>query len=255
MDIRYRQGEKQDSRKIAEMTDVASDGVMEYLFHDRVPGMTTVDVVTGSLEKNDYPFTYQSAIIAFDGDDPVGMSLSYPSLYHGISPEMKAFFPADRLAHLGDFFSARIENSWYIDSLCVLPPYRRRGIAESLIALNKDKAVEQGCRSLSLIVYADNAQAIPLYRRTGFEMARRVELQENRFIRHKSGCWLMNCERYLKSGPRKESSDVGIFGHFDLGDARHRRSGIGDDGCSLLVHCRCPRRLASSFTGALGGCQ
>ena len=181
------------------MIDVASDGVMEYLFHDRVPGMTTLDVVTDSLEKNDYPFTYQSAIVALDGDDPAGMVLSYPSFYHGISPEMERFFPAARLAHLEDFFSARIEDSWYIDSLCVLPPYRRRGIGESLIALNKDKAVEQGCRSLSLIVYADNAPAISLYRRTGFEMVRRVELQGNRFIRHQGGCWLMKCERHFLS--------------------------------------------------------
>ena len=59
MGIKYRLGEKHDSEKIAEMIDIASDGVVEYLFHDLVPGMSPFQVVAQNLENDNYPHTYK----------------------------------------------------------------------------------------------------------------------------------------------------------------------------------------------------
>ena len=124
----------------------------------------------------------------------VGMALSYPSSYHKITDEMRSFFPAHRLAHLGHFYSSGIENSWFLDALCVIESHRRSGIGEKLISLTREKAVENGYNSLSLIVFADNALAIPVYERTGFEIVKTVELRGNEFIKHEDGCLLMKCE-------------------------------------------------------------
>ena len=93
---------------------------------------------------------------------------------------MQSFFPADRLAHLSHLFSSRIEGSWYLDTLCVIDNHRRSGIGEKLISLTKDRAVENGYNTLSLIVFADNTLAIPLYKRTGFEIVQKVELRGNK---------------------------------------------------------------------------
>jgi hypothetical protein len=41
-DMIYRPAEKEDSAKLAELINIASDGVVEYLFHDLIPGMTPV---------------------------------------------------------------------------------------------------------------------------------------------------------------------------------------------------------------------
>ena len=194
MTLRYRPAEKADSGKLAEFINIASDGIVEYLFHDLVPGMKPVQVVAHNLENDYYPHSYRSAIVATEETDVIGMALSYPSSYHKITDGMRGFFPADRLEHLSHFYSSRIENSWYLDTLYVAENHRKRGIGMALISLTKEMAVENGFNSLSLIVFSDNTLAIPLYEGTGFEVVQKVELQGNQFIKHKDGCLLMKCE-------------------------------------------------------------
>jgi len=194
MTFKYRPAEKEDSAKLAELINIASDGVVEYLFHDLVPGMTPVQVVAYNLENDNYPHSYRSAVVAAEETDVIGIALSFPSSYHKITDEMRSFFPEDRLEHLSRFFSSRIENSWFLDALCVIESHRRSGIGEKLISLTKERAVENGYNALSLIVFADNALAIPVYERTGFEIVQKVELRGNGFIKHEDGCLLMKCE-------------------------------------------------------------
>jgi ribosomal protein S18 acetylase RimI-like enzyme len=194
MGIKYRYGKKEDSGKIAELINIASDGVVEYLFRDLVPGTTPVQIVAHNLENDNYPHSYKNTIVATDKNDIVGMALSYPSSYHKITDEMRSFFPAVRLERFTHFFSSRIENSWYLDALCVVESHRKRGIGEKLISLTKERAVENGSNALSLIVFADNALAIPFYKRTGFEIVQKVELRGNEFIKHEDGCLLMKYE-------------------------------------------------------------
>jgi len=194
MKIKYRPAEKEDCVKLAELINIASDGVVEYLFHNLVPGMTSVQVVAHNLENDNYPHSYKSAVVAVEETDLIGMALSYPSSYHKVTDEMKSFFPADRLEHLSHFYSSRIEKSWFLDALCVIESRRRNGIGEKLISLTKEKAVANGFNVLSLIVFSDNALAIPVYKRTGFEIVQKVELKGNEFIKHEDGCLLMKCE-------------------------------------------------------------
>lgn len=194
MSYEYGPAEKKDCATLAEFINMASDGVVEYLFHDLVPGMTPVQLIAHNLENEDTSHSYKNAIVAREGDDVVGMALSYPSSYHRITDEMRSFFPADRLAHLGDFFASRVENSWYLDTLGVFGGYRRQGIGERLISLTQEKAADNGYNALSLIVFADNALAIPVYKRIGFKVVRKVELGGNEFIKHEDGSLLMNWE-------------------------------------------------------------
>lgn len=60
-------------------------------------------------------------------------------------------------------------------TLCVLPAYRRRGIAAGLLTASLDKLARQGCRRVLLEAAADNLPAHALYRKAGFrEIGRRV---------------------------------------------------------------------------------
>ena len=194
MTFKYRPAEKEDCTQLAELISIASGGIVEYLFHDLVPGMTPVQVVAHNLENEDSPYSYKSAVVAKEEKDVIGVALSFPSSYHKITNTMINYFPAERIEHLRQFYASRIENSWFLDALCVTKSHRRHGIGEKLISLTKEKAVENGCRALSLITFADNTLAIPVYKRTGFEIVERVELQGNEFIKHEGGCLLMNCE-------------------------------------------------------------
>jgi len=55
MEIKYRPGEKKDCVKLAKRVNIASDGVVEYLFHGLVPGMTPVQVLAHNYENDNYP--------------------------------------------------------------------------------------------------------------------------------------------------------------------------------------------------------
>ncbi|MBW2489273.1 MAG: hypothetical protein JRE72_17785 [Deltaproteobacteria bacterium] len=102
MAIIYRPAEKTDSQRIAELISLASDGVVDFLFHDLVPDMTPAQVVAHNLAQDHYPHSYRSAVVALSGTHIVAMALSYPSTYHQITDKMRGFFPAERLDHLHD---------------------------------------------------------------------------------------------------------------------------------------------------------
>jgi ribosomal protein S18 acetylase RimI-like enzyme len=104
---------------------------------------------------------------------------------------MTNFFPEERLEHLTHFFSARVDHSLLLDTLCVDKEFRGKGIGTQLISLTKKKAEENDFDILSLIVLADNFSAQRLYKRCGFEVAINVDLKSHELIPHEGGCILM----------------------------------------------------------------
>jgi ribosomal protein S18 acetylase RimI-like enzyme len=194
MTFTYKPAEKKDSMRLAELINIASGGVVEYLFHDLIPGMTSVQAVAHNLENDNYPHSCKSAIVAEDENDVVGMALSYPSSYHKITDEMRAFFPAQRLERFEDFYSSRVENSLFLDALGVEASHRRQGIGTSLVELTKEKAQKSGYELISLIVFADNSPALALYKFLGFEAVQEIKLEGNEFIPHQGGCVLLRCK-------------------------------------------------------------
>lgn len=65
------------------------------------------------------------------------------------------------------------------------------GIGTELINLTAKKAKKEGFKPLSLIVFADNARALHLYRKIGFAMVKHIDLQPHKYIQHEGGCLLM----------------------------------------------------------------
>jgi ribosomal protein S18 acetylase RimI-like enzyme len=130
-------------------------------------------------------------IVAEAENQVVGMALSFPALFHKITAEMRQYFPKDRLDHLSDFYAARVDDSLFLDALCVDQRLRRNGIGGRLISLTKKKAKQSGFEVLSLIVFADNTKALSVYHRHGFEVHAPVKLDSHEHIPHEGGCFLM----------------------------------------------------------------
>ena len=192
--IEFRSGNEADSKTIAEMIAIASDGVVDFLFHDLLPGMTPVQLLTHNFAKDSFPHTFKNTIVAAKGNELVAAALSYPSTYHTVTPEMRDFLPVERLRHLEDFYSSRVEGSWLLDTLYVAEGCRQQGIGATLLSLVQERAAREGYDALSLIVFADNQPAVQLYKKVGFHVVTRVELKRNQFIQHDGGCLLMNRE-------------------------------------------------------------
>lgn len=191
MRIRYRQGQLQDCARIAELDYTASSGVAEFLFRDLIPDTSPVGVLTSCLEDDSDPYSYRNTIVALDKDQVVGIAISYPARYHTITTDMREFLPPERLDHLQHFFTTRVEGSYYIDGLSVAAKFTGQGIGGHLIDLTKDKARRQGYDVLSLIVFADNTDALRMYERYGFNKVKNIPLDSHRLIPHEGGCILM----------------------------------------------------------------
>ncbi len=190
-DIIFRDARKEDGKRIAELDNIASEGALDFLFHDLLPGMTPVQMVANGLENDQYPHSYRSVIVAEHNNDVIGMSLSFPSRYHAITDELRGFLPADRLEHFRDFFSSRVEDSYFLDALAVDERYRNRGIGRELVNLTVKRAGKEGFKILSLISFADNARALHLYRKIGFTVVKHIDLKPHKYIQHEGGCLLM----------------------------------------------------------------
>jgi ribosomal protein S18 acetylase RimI-like enzyme len=191
MDITYRDGRKEDCAKLAEFIYIASDGVVEFLFEDLVPGRSPQQIVAHNLDKETGYYSYKNAVVAEVRREVVGASFFYHSRFHVISDEMRQFFPQDRLEHLKYILSGQVENSLYLDTLCVDERFRGNGIGGRLISLTKKKAAEEGLKAVSLITLADNTNAHRLYYRCGFEIVSHLEMAAHELIPHEGGAYLM----------------------------------------------------------------
>jgi len=193
MKFGYRPATIGDCFRLAELVMIASGGMIEFLFHDLVPHMSPLQILVRNLERDDAVYSYKSAVVAECGRKTVGTALSYPSRFHRISTEMRKFFPEDRLHHLESFYSARVDDSLYLDAICVDQEFRGKGMGSELLSLTKKKGEQGGYPALSLIVLADNTDAQRLYRRHGFEEVKKVDLKPHELMPHEGGCLLMNC--------------------------------------------------------------
>ncbi|MGD2186658.1 MAG: hypothetical protein PVI71_11050 [Desulfobacterales bacterium] len=140
MEITYRTAKKPDCMLIAEMIDIASGGVVEFLFHDLMPEHTPVQIVAHNLERSQEAHTYKNAIVAEADDRIVGMALSFPSHFHEVTAEMRQYFPAERLEHLSDFYAARVEDSFFFGCLMRGPKVAQKGYRKSTYISDKEKS-------------------------------------------------------------------------------------------------------------------
>lgn len=111
MDIQYRTGRKEDCLRIARLINIASGGVVEYIFHGLVPDHTPTEIIAHNLKRDHGPYSYKNSIVAEHGQKIVGVALSFPSDHHQITEEMKQFLPKERLAHLEQFYASHVEGS------------------------------------------------------------------------------------------------------------------------------------------------
>ena len=192
--IIYREAVREDCAKITQFVDIAAEGALEYLFGGLFPGLTHIQFIQYGMEKDDDQYTYKNVIVAEYDGNVIGALLSYPSKFHCITEELKNLLPKDRFENFADFFDARVENSWYIDTICVDDNFQGQGIGSKLITLARKRALENGYKIISLLVYADNLGAQKLYKRHNFEVVRKVRLDPHELLPHEGGFLLMSTD-------------------------------------------------------------
>ena len=141
-------------------------------------------MMTLLVEREDSQYSYKNTLVAVDGNRSaaigdacqskkvVGISVSYDG---GRLHELRRPFLSLTLEYIGKDNSGIDDETQagelYLDSLAVLPEYRRQGIASRLIMATKERADRMGLPCVGLLVDKGNPSGEALYTSVGFRYA------------------------------------------------------------------------------------
>lgn len=126
-------------------------------------------MMTELVRREDSQYSYKNTLVAMDGDRVAGISVSYDG---GRLHELRRAFIESAMTFIGRDHTGMDDETQagelYLDSLAVLPDYRRQGIARRLLKATKQKAVEMGLPCVGLLVDKGNPDGEALYASVGF---------------------------------------------------------------------------------------
>jgi len=189
----YRQATAEDSHVIARMMDIFSDGIALIEWTEAVQAAgerTALDIGAGIYASETGDYSYRNCCIAEVADRRVGMLLGFPMPARNpadvVSPP-----PFDGMDVFAPYKYLEAPDTWYICGVALLPDYRGRGIGTRLMQIARQQARDHGHDRLSLIVFEENAAAVNLYRRLGYETIDRAPIVPHPLIRASGNVLLM----------------------------------------------------------------
>ena len=121
------------------------------------------------VEQEDSQYSYRNTLVAMDEDRLVGIAVSYNG---GRLHELRQAFIQAAKEYIGMDHSGMDDETQagelYLDSLAVLPAYRRQGIARRLLKSTKERADRMGLPYVGLLVDKGNPSGEALYASVGF---------------------------------------------------------------------------------------
>ena len=133
-------------------------------------------MMTMLVEREDSQYSYRNTLVAMDDSRIAGISVSYNG---GLLHQLRRAFIEGAKEYLGkDHGNMEDETQageLYLDSLAVLPDYRRQGIATSLVLATKKRADVLGLPYVGLLVDTANPKGELFYDSIGFR-----QVDENR---------------------------------------------------------------------------
>ena len=168
-----------DAREAAPLIREAGPALFDRVFGPRPDD--AVRFFERLFARSDVPFSYQSALVAVQGGEVVGLALAAPAWarrqnswrmlyllprYRGLSAPLR-LLPVVRA-----FWSATSppREAYYLSILAVRPDRRGRGIGGQLLAAVGRQAAETGCPMVCPHAEMDNAGARRFYERHGYRV-------------------------------------------------------------------------------------
>lgn len=190
--LTFRPARVEETPTLARLFQYAADGVVDYIWttlQPEYPGLTPVEIGALRYAQPDNVFGYRNALFAELGGQVVGMAVSFP-----IAPDVETDPSADS-AEPGDPvlapYGLEEPDSWYLCALAVFPEFRGQGIGQQLIDRVFHQARSQGYRTVSLLCFGQNAGALRLYQRLGFQERDRTAVVPHPLIHHTGDILLM----------------------------------------------------------------
>ena len=168
--IEIREATKNQAPEIANLIMIAMTDECCLYFCGEGHGLEDFrNMMTMLVEAEVSQYSYKNTMVAMDGDKVVGISVSYDG---GRLHELRRAFIEAAKEHIGKDHTGIDDETQpgelYLDSLAVLPEYRRLGIARKLVMTTKKRADRMRLR-LGLLVDKDNLEGEASYTHVGFQ--------------------------------------------------------------------------------------
>ena len=192
LDPPFRAASAADARVIAELVDMASEGVaaIEWQADARQQGGVDMLDVGARLYAGDQGnYCYRNCVVAEQDGAVMGMLLSFaegPAEGEPAPPP-----PYDGSDVFAPFRYLEAPDTWYICGVALFPDYRGRGLGTQFLDIARRQAREHGFERLSLVVFEENIGALRLYQRLGFEETKRAPIIPHPLIRATGDALLM----------------------------------------------------------------
>lgn len=174
----YRQATPDDAAAMAELVNIAGEGLPLYLWTKMaVQGLSPWDVGRERARRESGGFSYRNSIVREESGRVVASLIGYPvndapaSTDYSEMPSM--FVPLQQLEDM-------VPGTWYVNVLATYPESRGRGIGSELLSIAEGIATRLSKCSLSIIVADTNTGARRLYERHGYsEVTRRAIVKDD----------------------------------------------------------------------------
>jgi ribosomal protein S18 acetylase RimI-like enzyme len=191
MDIELRLATPSDTAAVVDFVLDAGGGLFEQMLEGVIPGVPLRDLVALSVSDEDSSLNFRNCLMAQQNDHVVGMALAFPAVEFGMAGVALDVIPATRLDPIREIMSARIDGSYYLNSLAVVPDATGRGIARQLLETSAELGEALGFSDMSLQVWADNTRARGLYEGLGFTTQRELPAGDAPYLRYRGPMLLM----------------------------------------------------------------
>jgi ribosomal protein S18 acetylase RimI-like enzyme len=188
MKTTIRKARIEDSRKLAELMNMAGEGVPAYLW-ERMAGPDEDVMAFGAsrVARDEGGFSYTNAYVALCDDVIAGMLLGYrlPDPYDGgplddIPVVVRPLIVLETL----------VPGSWYVNAVATDSAYRGQGVGRKLMEKAEELANLASATALSLIVAEQNVQARRLYEKLGYQTSARRPIAPFPHCPH-TGDWML----------------------------------------------------------------
>ena len=167
LELPDRRATRDDARELAELINMAGEGMPLYLWERMAEdGETVWDVGQRRARREEGSFSYRNAVVREEAGRAVATLIGY-----ALADEPEAWDPAEMpsmfvpLQELEDL----VPGTWYVNVLASYPECRGKGYGTDLLGIAESLATESGCRGLSIIVSDANPGAVRLYERSGYQ--------------------------------------------------------------------------------------
>lgn len=187
-DATLRPATPDDALAIAELYQIAAEGVADYMwqgYRDQFPDLSLVEIGAAWFAQDNDDFSYSNCLMAQVDGSIAGMSMTF------LMKTMPEPLPDDFDPVMRPYVELEENGSFYVCAVGVYENFRNRGIGTALMDHAEQRARTEGCLSMSLLVFDANDDAKRLYERLGFRVKDRSAIAPHPLIRPTGDVLLM----------------------------------------------------------------